>query len=137
VDPLQAYRAAKTSVDADDRAKVLVKALELLIEKIDVVKMAVTKKNFQLKFSELTKISQAIQILNASLDMTYGEIPKNLSLLYDYLIRTLRSSHLDADTKTLDECRGIMVSLYEGFSGAYKAARKQDNNRPQSARMTV
>jgi len=137
VNPLQAYRAAKTNVDSDDKAKILVKARELLLEKREVVKMANTNRNYELKFSELSIITYAIQILNGCLDMTYGEIPKNLSALYGYLIRTLRHVQLNTDTKEIDDCKAIIAAIYEGFASAYKTSRRQDVGRSASGRTIV
>ena len=82
----------------------------------------------------VTKIVQAIQILDASLDMSLGEIPKNLSLLYGYLMRRLQEVHASLDIGTLDECKSILATISEGFAEAYRTVKRK--SRPAAAAET-
>jgi flagellar biosynthetic protein FliS len=124
MNPYNAYASAKMMTDEHDKGKVLLKALRTLIERIDDVKVLIAEKKYEKKYQELTRIVQAIQLLNASLDMSLGEIPKNLSLLYQYLMRRLQGVHASLDIATLDECKSILASITEGFAQAYRADKK-------------
>ena len=99
--------------------------LETLPEKIEEVKMLIAQRKYEKKFEELTKISQAIQILDASLDMSLGEVPKNLSQIYGYLMRRLQEVHASLDIGTLDECKSILATISEGFTEAYRKVKKR------------
>jgi flagellar biosynthetic protein FliS len=101
--------------------------LETLTKKLDEVKVLISQKKYERKYEELTKITQALQILNASLDMSLGEVPKNLSLLYDYLMRRLQEVHTSLDLGTLDECKSILAAISEGFTEAYRTEEKDSH----------
>ena len=125
MNPYNAYAAATTMTDGHDKGKILLMVLETLTRKIDEVKMLISQKKYEKKFEELTRIVQTIQVLDASLDMSLGEVPKNLSLLYDYLVRRLQEVHASLDISTLDECKSILATISEGFTEAYRTEKKR------------
>ena len=122
--PYSAYTRAHDLVDESDKRKVLLAVFRALPEKIDLVKVLIAQKKYEMKYKELTKITTALQILDQSLDMSYGEIPKSLSGLYGYLIRRLTEVHATLDPKTLDECKEIITKIGDGFAEAYEKAKK-------------
>ena len=140
MNPYNAYAAATTMTDEQDKGKILLMVLETLTRKIEEVKMLIAQKKYEKKCQELTRIVQALQFLDASLDMTLGEIPKNLSLLYGYLMRRLQEVHANLDVGTLDECKSILTTISEGFAEAYQMQKRRTHavaaaeNRP-SGRM--
>jgi flagellar protein FliS len=124
MNPYSAYAAATMMTDEHDKGKILLTVLESLTRKIEEVKMLIAQKKYEKKCEELTKIVQALQILDASLDMSLGEIPKNLSLLYGYLMRRLQEVHATLDISALDECKSILATISEGFAEAYRTVRR-------------
>ena len=124
MNPYNAYAAASMMTDEHDKGKVLLKVLRTLIERIDDVKVLIAEKKYEKKYHELTRIVQVILMLQGSLDMSLGEIPKNLSLLYQYLMRRLQEVHASLDIAALDECKSILASITEGFAQAYRAEKK-------------
>jgi flagellar protein FliS len=120
MNPYQAYRNVERSVDLDDTPKVLLKVYQILLEKLEIVKHAIENQNYLVKDRELSKITTAIEILDSSLDHSFGEIPKNLSSLYLYLLRRLRNVQFSLDVKGIDECKSLLTKIYEGFQGAYE-----------------
>lgn len=127
MNPYEAYRNAERSVNLDDKPKVLLKVYQILLEKLEIVKHAIENHDYLVKDRELSKITTAIEILDGSLDYSYGEIPKNLSSLYIYMLRQLKSVQFSLDIKGLDECKAILTKIYEGFEGAYE---KEKRNQP-------
>ncbi|MCX5813472.1 MAG: flagellar protein FliS [Proteobacteria bacterium] len=123
MNPYEAYRNVERSVDVDDKPKVLLKVYQILLEKFEIVRHAIENQNYLLKDRELSKITTAIEILDNSLDRSYGEIPKNLSSLYIYLLRRLRSVQITLDIKSLEECRSLLTKISEGFEMAYENER--------------
>jgi flagellar protein FliS len=134
VNPYNAYARASDLVDQDDKRKILMKVLRALPEKIEGVKLLIAQKNYEKKYHELTKITMVLEVLDQSLDFSFGEIPRNLSSLYNYLIRRLTEVHATLDTKTLDECKEIISKIGEGFFEAYEQVKKgssrQSSGRP-------
>jgi flagellar secretion chaperone FliS len=128
VNPYEAYRNVERSVNTDDTPKVLLKVYQILLEKLEIVKYAIDNQDYMVKDRELSKITTAIEILDSSLDHSYGEITKNLSSLYIYLLRRLRSARITLDVKTLDECKSLLTKISEGFEMAYE----NENNKRSS-----
>ncbi len=124
MNPYSAYATASMMTDEHDKGKVLLKVLRTLIERIEDVKVLITEKKYEKKYQELTRIVQAIQLLRASLDMSLGEIPRNLSMLYQYMMRRLQEVHSSLDTATLDECKTILATITEGFAEAYRTEKQ-------------
>ena len=124
MNPYSAYAQAHELVDENDKGKVLVRVLRALPEKIEGVKLLIAQKKYEKKYQELTKITMVIEILDQSLDMSFGEIPRNLSSLYRYLIRRLIEVHATLDGRTLDECKEIIGRIGDGFAEAYEQLKK-------------
>ena len=124
MNPYNAYTQAAELVDENDKRKVLVTVLRALPEKIEGVKLLIAQKNYEKKFRELTKITMALEILDQSLDMSFGELPRNLSSLYRYLIKRLTEVHATLDVNTLEECKGIIGNIADGFAQAYEKVKK-------------
>ncbi|MGD0486330.1 MAG: flagellar export chaperone FliS [Syntrophorhabdales bacterium] len=134
MNPYSAYAAATMMTDEHDKGKILLTVLETLTRKIEEVKMLIAQKKYEKKYVELTRIVQTIQVLDASLDMSLGEIPKNLSFLYGYLMRRLQEVHASLDISTLDECKSILATISEGFTEAYRTVKRR--TRPAAAAET-
>ena len=130
MNPYNAYSRAHELVDQTDKRKILLKVLRALPEKIDAVKVLIAEKNYEKKYHELTKITMVIEILDQSLDMSFGEIPRNLSALYRYLIKRLTEVHATLDPKTLDECKEIIGKIGAGFAEAYEKLKKDLPRKP-------
>jgi flagellar protein FliS len=124
VNPYSAYTQARELVDENDKRKVLVAVLGALPEKIEGVKLLIGQKKYEKKFQELTKITMVLEILDQSLDMSFGELPRNLSSLYRYLIKRLTEVHATLDVNTLEECKGIIGNIANGFAQAYEQVKK-------------
>jgi flagellar secretion chaperone FliS len=134
MNPYQTYRNVERSVNTDDTPKVLLKVYQIILEKLEIVKHAIENQNYLVKDRELSKITTAIEILDSSLDSSYGEIPKNLSNLYIYLLRRLRNVQFSLDVKGLDECKSLLTKIYEGFEGAYENEKHKQPHQQQTAR---
>ncbi len=120
----QRYSAMDNLVDDSDKPKILLKVYQAIIDKHEIVKCAIHQKDYKRKYEELSKITTALEFLNVSLDMSYGDIPKNLSSLYQYLIKRLHEVHTTLDIETIKECEGIIRGILDGFSAAYENEKK-------------
>jgi flagellar protein FliS len=124
VNPYNAYAQANIMIDEQDKGKVLLKVFEALPGRIELVKTLIVEKKFERKFQELSRIVNILEVLDASLDMSFGEIAANLSALYTYLMKRLREVHSSLDLQTLDECKKIIATLAEAFGKAYELDRR-------------
>jgi flagellar protein FliS len=134
VNPYNAYAQANIMVDEQDKGKVLLKVLTALSEKIELVKALIRQKKYERKYEELSKIVAILEILDASLDMSYGEFPEKLSGFYAHLIKRLREVHATLDIETLDHCKRMISALAEGFTEAYHLHKK---NRSEQSGKTI
>ncbi len=132
MNPYNAYAQANIMVDDHDKGKVLLKVFDALPGRIELVKTLIMEKKFERKFQELSRIVNILEVLNASLDMSFGDIAVNLSRLYAYLMKRLREVHSTLDLQTLDECKKIIATLAEGFGKAYELDRKTKARQPES-----
>ena len=132
MNPYNAYARADELVDENDKKRVLIKVLRALPEKIEGVKLLIAQKNYEKKYYELTRITMVLDILDQSLDMSLGEIPQNLSRLYRYLIRRLTEVHATLDLQTLDECKGIIGNIADGFVKANEQLKKGPPSQPSN-----
>lgn len=135
MDPYRAYSNADTNIDERNKPRLLLKAFQSMLDKIDIIKVAIDNKNFEKKYDELTKVTTALEILDSSLDMSQGEIPKNLSNLYRYIVRRLLTVHTNHDTTILNECKAILSRINEGFVEAYNK-EMHERHRLHSANST-
>ncbi len=129
----RSYSAVENMVDEDDKPKVLLKVFQAMMERLEGAKQAITNKDYQKKFAELTKVTTTLDVLSSCLDMSQGDIPKNLAALYDYCARRLRGVHRSCDTAVIDECRMLIGSIFEGFAKAYEAETKGQRLTPATA----
>jgi len=128
MDVIRAYSTVSMSTD-EDKPRLLLKTLRLILDKLEIVRTAIEQHNYYKKNQELSKIATAVELLDASLDMSYGELPKNLSKIYKYLLVNLKKNHMNFDVKAVDECRTIITKIYEGFANAYEKERKKQSER--------
>lgn len=133
MNPYSAYSAADSNVDGDNKPKLLLKVYQSMLDKMDIVKNAIQKKNFEKKYQGLTKLTMVLEILDSSLDMSQGEVSKNLSDLYQYVVKRLLSVHISQDLAVLDECRSIISRLNEGFIAAYEKETKGKGMEPKNS----
>lgn len=124
MNPYNAYSRAQELVDETDKQHVLVKVFSVLPDMIERVKVDIAQKHYESKYQELSRITRILEVLNQSLDMSCGEIPDQLSELYGYLIKRLRSVHVSLDIAVLDECKKILGNMAEGLAQAYERSKR-------------
>lgn len=121
-----AYAATNSLIDDDDKPKVLLKVYRALIDKHEVVKTAMKEKDYRKKYEELSKITMVLELMNHSLDMSQGEIPRNLSSIYTYLIKRLNEVHTTLNPNTVTESEELIKKMLEGFTSAAENLKHQD-----------
>lgn len=128
---VSAYRDAKNFVDSEDKLKLVIKTFREMIDKLDLVEEAIKKRDFQRKFTELSKVEQVLQILDSSLDRSYGEISDNLSALYNYILANLRKVHITLEISRIEESKSLLRTILEGFEKAYEMKRRKASSKEE------
>jgi flagellar biosynthetic protein FliS len=131
---INAYAAVNNMVEEEDKCTILLKVLQGVIDKCDIIKGAIEQKDYEKKYTEVSKVAMIIQVLDSSLDMNQGEVPEKLSSLYNYLLKRLAQLHAKPDMKIVSECRSIFCNIMDGFVQAGQIERKKSPHqiRPDS-----
>ena len=124
MNPYTAYATADSSVDEDNKPKLVLKVFQAMLEKLDVIKVAIRSGNYEKKYNDLRNLTAVVEILDSSLDMSYGDIPRNLSSLYQYVVRRLLEVHSTNNERILDECKAILTKINEGLMEAYNMEKR-------------
>ena len=83
---------------------------------LGVAQQAVIRTDFELKGK---KISQTIAVVNGlkdCLDYDQGDLPKNLSDLYDYIVDQLFKANYSSDLKAMEEVQLLLKTVRESWS---------------------
>ncbi|MBK3331859.1 flagellar export chaperone FliS [Persephonella atlantica] len=120
--PYSAY--VKNMDNISSKEELLVKVLEEIISNLNVAMYALEEGDIKTKAETLTKVTDAIAILQASLDMEKGgEIAQNLSRLYDFCIEELLKANANNQIQHIKNVIEVIQPIYEGFKGALENIR--------------
>jgi flagellar biosynthetic protein FliS len=125
----KAYSAASEIMDETNKPKLLLKVFHELLDKIEIIKAAVSRKDYEKKCEELARVTTVLEVLQGSLDMSRGEISTNLANIYGYLIKRLREIHRTISVRELEECKQIVVTIHEAFVKAYEQEQAKPSAR--------
>lgn len=78
----------------------------------------------------LTRAQDIVTELRVSLDMTHGEIPRNLASIYDYVGERLTAARMDRDTAAIDEAIAHMKDLRGAWASIASTPRPAPEGRP-------
>lgn len=112
----------KTNETIDDKQELLLKTYEEILSKLNIAAMAVEENDVSAKAEAISKASDALAVLKASIDFeTGGEIANNLDALYAFCIDTLVKASANSDKKAIEDVRDIVNDIYTGFKGAHES----------------
>ncbi len=129
---LGAYK--KTFVHTASKEQILLLLYQAAIKNCKKAIEAIEKKDIAKKGEYIGKLQDIVIELNNSLDFKIGgNIAKELSSLYDYLLFTSTQANIKIDKEPLEGCLQVLTTLYEGWSEAIKQLRKEksQNNLPE------
>ncbi len=120
--PYSAY--LKQMEDISSKEELLVKVFEEIISNLNVAVYALEEGDIKTKAETLTKVTDAIAILQASLDMEKGgEIAQNLNRLYDFCMEELLRANANNEVQHIKNIIEVIQPIYEGFKGALENIR--------------
>jgi flagellar protein FliS len=122
---LGAYKS--TSVKTASKEQVLLMLYQAAIKNCKKAIEAIEAKQVAKKGEFIGKLQDIIIELNNSLDHEVGgDISKELSSLYDYMIYSSTQANIKIDKEPLVGVLGVLNTLYDGWASAVKSLRAQE-----------
>jgi flagellar protein FliS len=119
----------KTSVNTASKEQVLLMLYQAAIKNCKKAMEAIDQKKIAQKGEYIGKLQDIVIELNNSLDFEVGgDIAKELSALYDYILFSSSQANIKIDKEPLVGCLNVLNTLYEGWSEAIKSLRPSAND---------
>ncbi|MGB0454367.1 MAG: flagellar export chaperone FliS [Bacteriovoracaceae bacterium] len=123
---LGAYK--KTSIHTASKEQILLMLYQAAIKNCKKAMEAIDKKDVAKKGEFIGKLQDIIIELNNSLDFEVGgDIAKELSGLYDYMIYSSTQANIKIDKQPLESTLSVLTTLYEGWNQAVKSIKTAPN----------
>ena len=114
----------KTSVNTASKEQILLMLYQTAIKSCKKAIDAIEAKDIPKKGEHIGKLQDIVIELNNSLDYEIGgEIAKELSSLYDYILFSSTQANLKIDKAPLESCLKVLNTLYDGWREAIKSLK--------------
>lgn len=118
----------KTSVNTASKEQVLLMLYQAAIKNCKKAIEAIEQKKIAAKGEYIGKLQDIVIELNNSLDFEVGgDIAKELSSLYDFILFSSTQANIKIDKEPLEGCLNVLNTLYAGWSEAIKSLRPSAN----------
>lgn len=123
---LGAYK--KTSVQTASREQILLMLYQAAIKNCKKAISAIDENDVAKKGEFIAKLQDIVIELNNSLDFEIGgDVARELSSLYDYVLYSSTQANIKIDKEPLEGCLNVLTTLYDGWAQAIKSLK----NSPQ------
>lgn len=114
----------KTAVSTASKEQILLMLYQAAIKNCKKAIEAIDENKIAAKGEYIGKLQDIVIELNNSLDFEVGgEVAKELSSLYDYIIFSSTQANIKIDAAPLEGCLNVLNTLYEGWSQAIKGLK--------------
>lgn len=114
----------KTAVSTASKEQILLMLYQAAIKNCKKAIEAIEAKDLSKKGEHIGKLQDIVIELNNSLDFEIGgDIAKELSSLYDYILFSSTQANIKIDTEPLEGCLKVLNTLYEGWQEAIKQVK--------------
>ncbi len=121
---LGAYK--KTSVQTASKEQVLLMLYQAAIKHCKKAIEAIENENLAKKGESIGKMQDIVIELNNSLDFEVGgDVAKELSSLYDYLVYSSTQANIKIEKEPLEGCLKVLNTLYEGWREAVQNIKSE------------
>jgi len=111
---IQSYR--KTDIITSDPVKLIIMCYEGAIDSLKLAKEKIREKDYEKKAKAIIKAQDIIDELICSLDIEKGgAIARNLSSLYNYMLRRILYGDVNQDMDAMDEVIGMLSELLSAW----------------------
>jgi len=129
---LGAYK--KTSIHTASKEQILLMLYQAAIKNCKKAIESIEQKNIPAKGENIGKLQDIVIELNNSLDFEVGgDIAKELSSLYDFILFSSTQANIKIDAEPLRGCLSVLNTLYEGWGEAIKSLRRENAQKEQGA----
>ena len=119
---LGAYK--KTSVHTANKEQILLMLYQAAIKNCKKAIKAIEDNDIQEKGKHIGSFQDIVIELNNSLDFEIGgDVAKELSSLYDYLLYASSQANINLDTAPMQSCLEVISTLYDGWLEAIKSLK--------------
>ena len=119
---LGAYK--KTSVHTASKEQILLMLYQAAIKNCKKAIEGIDSQDIKMKGEHIGKLQDIVIELNNSLDFEVGgDIARELSSLYDYILHSSTQANIKIDKKPLEGCLNVLRTLYDGWSQAIKSLK--------------
>ncbi|OFZ27162.1 MAG: flagellar export chaperone FliS [Bdellovibrionales bacterium RIFOXYB1_FULL_37_110] len=119
----------KTSIQTSSKEQILLMLYQAAIKNCKKAIESIELRDIAKKGEYVGKMQDIIIELNNSLDHKIGgDIAKELSSLYDYVLFASTQANIKIDKKPLESCLNVLTTLYDGWKEAIKTLK---NDKPQ------
>jgi flagellar protein FliS len=110
---LQAYKnnGIQAEIMVADPHRVIQLMMQGILERLAQAKGAIDRRDFEAKSNLISKSMALINGLQDSLDMTHGDIPKDLFALYTYMKERLMDASRNMDKNAIDEVAQLLITI--------------------------
>jgi len=126
--PYKKYQ--NTQVMTADPGTLLIMLLEGGNRFLRRAKKAMEEQDFEESHKLCVKVEKIIMELINSLDLSYGQLTKNLLSLYEYMYRRLVESNIKKDVSMLAEVEKLLGDMEDMWKEAYKKSLAEGKQAP-------
>jgi flagellar protein FliS len=121
----------KTAVNTASKEQILLMLYQAAIKSCKKAMEAIDARDIQKKGEQIGKLQDIVIELNNSLDFEVGgNIAKELSALYDYILYSSTQANINIDNKPLEGCLNVLNTLYTGWTEAISSLKKENKASP-------
>ncbi|MBD64105.1 MAG: flagellar export chaperone FliS [Halobacteriovoraceae bacterium] len=121
---LGAYK--QTSVKTASKEQILLMLYQSAIKSCKKAIEAIDNNEIAKKGESIGKLQDIVIELNNSLDFEVGgDVARELSALYDYILYSSSQANLKIDKEPLEGCLSVLKTLYDGWAQAIKSMKNQ------------
>jgi flagellar protein FliS len=129
---LGAYK--KTSVKTASKEQILLMLYQAAIKNCKKAIAAIENGNIPEKGEYVGKLQDIVIELNNSLDFEVGgDVARELSSLYDYILYSSTQANIKIDKEPLEGSLKVLITLYDGWAQAIKSLKSQPQPQVQEA----
>lgn len=121
---LGAYK--KTSVQTASKEQILLMLYQAAIKNCKKAIEAIEKKDLPSKGIFIGKLQDIVIELNNSLDFEVGgDVARELSSLYDYMIYSSTQANIKIEKEPLEGVLNVLNTLYDGWANAVRSLKEE------------
>ncbi len=125
----------KTSVQTASKEQILLMLYQAAIQQCKKSIEFIQVKNIAKKGESIGKLQDIVIELNNSLDHKVGgDVAKELSSLYDYILYSSTQANIKNEVEPLQACLKVLNTLYSGWVDAVKSIKQNKNEHNKTQR---